>query len=400
MSGWTYMLNVENIRNDFPILEDISYMDNAATSLSPEQVLSSMNEFERHYRANVGRGVHRLANMTSQKYWHAHQRISRFIGGENGTTVLTKNTTEAINMVACGTSWNKGDNVVTTILEHHSNYLPWMRLRNRGVDVSVIRTDSQGSFDMGDFEATINEDTKLVAITHASNVLGNLQPVKEIAAICHENGAKLLVDGAQSVPHISIDVNKLDCDYLCFSGHKMLGPTGTGVLWMKEEEIKPLLLGGGMIANVSADDYTLAEGYQQYEAGTPNISGMIGLARAVEYLEDTGMMNLKRHEDSITQRMLTGLRDIEGITVYGPEDNSERIGVVSFNVEGLHPHEVAHILDEGAAIMVRSGEHCCQPLMEHLGLKSGTVRASLYLYNSKEEVDLLIDTMEELTRRL
>ena len=394
------MPDLESIRNDFPILRDISYMDNAATSLSPEQVLSSTNEFERHYRANVGRGVHRLANIASQKYWHAHQKIARFIGGENGTTVLTKNTTETINMVACGTSWNKGDNVVTTILEHHSNFLPWMRLRNRDVDVSVIQTDRYGLFDLEEFESTINENTKLVAITHASNVLGNLQPVKEIAAICHENGAKLLVDGAQSVPHIPIDANELNCDYLCFSGHKMLGPTGTGILWMKEEELKPLMLGGGMIANVSAEDYTLAKGYQQYEAGTPNISGMIGLATAVDYLENIGMQNIKEHENKLTKRLLTGLNNIKYVTVYGPEDDSERIGVVSFNVEGMHPHEVAHILDEGAAIMVRSGEHCCQPFMEHLGLKNGTVRASLYIYNTEEEVDLLIDTMEEITRRL
>ncbi len=394
------MLDVKRIRDDFPILADISYMDNAATSLSPEQVISSTNDFERHYRSNVGRGVHRLTSMASQKYWYAHQKIARFIGGENGTTVLTKNTTEAINMVACGTSWSKGDNVVSTILEHHSNFLPWIRLRKMGVDVSVIKADTHGSFDLGDFEHTINENTRMVAITHASNVLGNLLPVKEIASICHENGAKLLVDGAQTVPHVPLDVNELGCDYLCFSGHKMLGPTGTGVLWMKEPDIQPMIVGGGMIENVSVNDYTLASGYEQYEAGTPNISGAIGLARAVEYLEDIGMDKIKKHENRITKRILEGLYDLKGITVYGPEDNCRKIGVVSFNVEGLHPHEVAHILDEGAGIMVRSGEHCCQPLMEHMGLDSGTVRASLYLYNSKEEVDLLIATMEELTRRL
>jgi Selenocysteine lyase len=394
------MLNVERIRGDFPILNDISYMDNAATSLSPEQVLSSTNDFERYYRANVGRGVHRLTSVASQRYWHAHQKIARFIGGESGTTVLTKNTTEAINMVACGTKWNKGDKVITTILEHHSNFLPWMRLRKRGVNVSTIRTDAYGSLDMGDFEAAIDAKTKIVAITHASNVLGNVLPVKEIAAICHENGAKLLVDGAQSVPHIPIDVKELGCDYLCFSGHKMLGPTGTGILWMKEEDLHPLMLGGGMIGKVSVDNYTLAEGYEKYEAGTPNISGMIGLATAIDYLDAIGMQNIKGHDEKLTRRLLSGLHGIKDVTVYGPEDIHERIGVISFNVEGMHPHEVAHILDEGAAIMTRSGEHCCQPLMNHMGLENGTVRASLYLYNTEEEVDLLIDTMEELTRRL
>lgn len=393
------MLNVERIRNDYPILADIAYMDSAATSLSPEQVVKTTNEFERHYRANIGRGVHRLTNIASQKYWHSHEKMGRFIGGEKGTTVLTKNTTEAINMVACGTKWNKGDNVVTTVLEHHSNFLPWMRLRNRGIDVSVVNSDPHGSIGIDELEKAITEKTRMVSITHASNVLGNLLPVKEIADICHDNGTKLLVDGAQSIPHIPIDVKKLGCDYLCFSGHKMLGPTGTGILWMKEEDIDPLMLGGGMIDKVSFNGYTTAKGYGRYEAGTPNISGMIGLARAADYLEDAGMTNIKEYEEKLTKRLLEGLRDIDGVTVYGPEDDDDRIGVVSFNVDGLHPHEVAHILDEGAGIMVRSGEHCCQPLMNHLGLKGGTVRASLYLYNTEEEIDRLTETMIELVRR-
>ncbi|WP_340820627.1 cysteine desulfurase [Methanolobus sp. WCC4] len=393
------MLNVDSIRNDFPILADITYMDSAATSLSPEQVVNATNEFERIYRANVGRGVHRLTNISSQKYWHAHEKVSGFIGGEDGTTVLTKNTTEAINMVACGMKWNKGDNVVTTVLEHHSNFLPWMRLRNRGVDVSVVNTEPDGSIDIEEIRNTINERTRIVAVTQASNVLGNLLPVKEIAEICHEKGVKLLVDGAQAVPHMPTDVKELGCDYLCFSGHKMLGPTGTGILWMKEEDINPLLLGGGMIDKVSVSGYTTVDGYERYEAGTPNISGMIGLARAVDYLEDIGMSKIKEHEEILTKRLLEGLRDTDKVTVYGPGDDN-RIGVVSFNVDGLHPHEVAHILDEGAAIMVRSGEHCCQPLMNHLGLEGGTVRASLYLYNTKEEVDRLIETMKEMVRRL
>ncbi|MDG6244472.1 MAG: cysteine desulfurase [Methanolobus sp.] len=397
------MLNVKQIRKDFTILEDLSYMDNAATSLSPEQVICSTNEFERHYRANVGRGVHRLTSIATQKYWYAHQRIAEFIGGEKGTAVLTRNCTEAINMVACGTHWNKGDNVVTTILEHHSNLLPWMRMRTKGVDVSVITTDLEGSLDMGEFEVAINDNTKIVAITHASNVLGNLLPagtIKEIAGLCHDNGAKLLLDGAQSIPHMPVDVKKLDCDYICFSGHKMLGPTGTGILWMKEEELRPLLLGGGMIEKVSVNGHTAAGSYQRYEAGTPNISGAIGLCRAVEYLEDIGMKHVKKHEAYLTKKMLQGLENIRGVNVYGPKDRCDRIGVISFNVEGMHPHEVAHIIDEGAAIMVRSGEHCCQPLMEHLKLDHGTVRASLYLYNTEEEVDMLIETLREMTRRL
>jgi cysteine desulfurase/selenocysteine lyase len=394
------MLNVERIRADFPILTEISYMDSAATSLSPEHVLNATNEFERHYRSNVGRGVHRLTNIASQRYWHAHEKVARFIGGEKGTTVLTKNTTEAINTVANGVRWNKGDSVITTVLEHHSNYLPWIDLQKRGVDVSILKTYPDCSLNLEDLENSINEKTKIVAITHASNVLGNIVPVKEIAAICHDHSAKLLVDGAQSVPHMPVDVNDMGCDYLCFSGHKMLGPTGTGILWMKEADIEPLLLGGGMVGEVGMNNFTFAEGYEKYEAGTPNISGMIGLGRAVEYIENIGMEAIKGCEEKLTKMLLDGLRDIEGVTIYGPQDNYNRIGVVSFNVDGLHPHEVAHILDEGAGIMVRSGKHCCQPLMKHLGLKNGTVRASLYLYNTEKEVELFVDTMKELVRRL
>jgi cysteine desulfurase/selenocysteine lyase len=284
-------------------------------------VLNATNEFERHYRANVGRGVHRLTNIASQRYWHAHEKIARFISGEHGTTDLTKNTTEAINMVACGTEWKKGDHVITTVLEHHSNFLPWINLREKGVDVSVLKTNMQGSLDISDLENMINDKTKIVAVTHASNVLGNIIPVKEIASICHDKGAKLLVDAAQSVPHIPINVQELGCDYLCFSGHKMLGPTGTGILWMKNTDIKPLLLGGGMIGEVSVDSFTFADGYEKYEGGTPNISGMIGLAIAVEYLENIGMSNIQKHEEQLTKILLEGLNDIDSVNVYGPQDN-------------------------------------------------------------------------------
>ncbi len=395
-----HMLNIKRIRDDFPLLSQLSYMDNAATSLSPDQVLGSMNDFERHYRANIGRGVHRLTNIATQRYWHCRNKVSDFIAGEHGSTVFTKSTTEAINMVAFGTEWKKGDKVIITVLEHHSNFLPWMRLRKRGVDVSVINTDISGSFCLDDIEAAIDDKTKMVALTHASNVLGSILPVKEIADMCHDKGSMLLVDGAQSVPHIPVNVKDLGCDFLCFSGHKMLGPTGTGVLWMREENIEPMLLGGGMVDKVTLDSHTFANGCQRYEAGTPNISGVIGLGMAVEYLEDIGIRNIELHERELTHRLLNGLYEIQGVTVYGPEKAHDRIGVVSFNVDGMHPHEVAHILDEGAAIMARSGEHCCLPLMERMGLKNGTIRISSYLYNTTEEVDLILETIKEMVRRL
>ena len=391
-------MNVAAIRSDFPITDDLIYLDSAATSLMPRQVAEAISEYDLRYRANIGRGIHRLSVIATQKYLDAHDRIASFIGGESGTTVITKNTTEAIGIVASGIHWKKGDRVVTTALEHHSNLLPWLRLRQRGVIVDIIRPDPDGSIDIGAFEAAITDETRLVAITHASNVLGSLLPVQRIARICQEHGAELLLDGAQSVPHLPVDVGDLECDYLCFSGHKMLGPTGTGVLWMKEMALEPLLIGGGSIEKASVDAYTYIGDYRRYEGGTPPIGGTIGLGKAIQYLESIGMKQIHRHEEHVFRRLLNGLSDIDGVTVYGSENPNDRIGVVSFTVSGMHPHDVAHILDEAADIMVRSGDHCCKPLMDLLDLHDGTVRASTYLYTTDEEIDLLLKALEEITR--
>ncbi len=388
----------DTIRSDFPITDDLIYLDSAATSLMPRQVAEAISEYDLRYRANIGRSVHRLSVIATQRYLDAHDRIASFIGGESGTTVITKNTTEAIGIVASGIHWKKGDRVVTTALEHHSNLLPWLRLRKRGVIVDVIMPDADGLIDIGAFEAAITDETRLVAITYASNVLGSLLPVRKIAQICQEHGAELLVDGAQSVPHLPIDVKDLGCDYLCFSGHKMLGPTGTGVLWMKEMALEPLLTGGGSVEQASVDGYTYLGDYRRYEGGTPPIGGTIGLGKAVWYLESIGMKNIKRHEEHLSRRLLNGLLDIDGVTVYGSENPNDRIGVVSFTISGMHPHDVAHILDEAADIMVRSGDHCCKPLMDLLALPEGTVRASTYIYTTDEEIDLLLKTLEEITR--
>ncbi|MCX6700784.1 MAG: cysteine desulfurase [Methanomicrobiales archaeon] len=380
-------------------MKDLIYLDSAATSLSPTPVISAMNEYELRYRANVGRGVHRLAVVATQKYAGAHEKIASFIGVRQGLVVITKNTTEAINMVACGIEWQKGDRVVTTLLEHHSNYLPWIRLREKyGLDLSVVHPEPDGTFDLSRFEEAIDDTTRLVAVTHASNVLGSITPVKEVAALCQEHDSRLLVDGAQSVPHIPVDVEEIGCDYLCFSGHKMLGPSGTGVLWMKSPDLTPLFVGGGMISDVSSDHYTEAGGYSRYEAGTPPIGSCIGLGKAVDYLNGIGMETVRDHERELTALMIKGLSSIKGVSVFGPPPGKKRIGVVSFTVEGLHPHDVAHILDEAAGIMVRSGEHCCIPLMRHIGTPDGTVRASLHLYNNADDVERLTMTVEEISR--
>ncbi len=280
---------MDAIRRDFPILGDIIYLDNAATSFSPEPVIAAQVEFEHRYRANVGRGVHRLTSIASQRYWHAHEKVAEFIGGKNGVTVFTKNTTESVNMVAQGMSWKPGDRVITTILEHHSNLLPWRNLSGQGVATDIIGITPDYSLDLAALERAITDSTRLVAVTQASNVLGVVTPIQEIAKICHDHGVLLLVDGAQAVPHLPVDVETLGCDFYCFSGHKMLGPTGTGVLWMKEPTIEPSMLGGGMVESVTAEGYTPAQGYQRYEAGTPNISGGIGLGAAVDYLQTIGM---------------------------------------------------------------------------------------------------------------
>lgn len=383
-------------RRDFPLVSDLIYLDSAATSISPEPVLSAMLEFERNYRANVGRGVHRLSRIATQKYWHAHEKVAGFIGGRNGTTVFTRNTTEAINMVARGLPLAKGDRVVTTLLEHHSNFLPWIEKRKTGVEVEIVGIRPDYTLDLESLEELVTDRTKLVAVTHASNAVGVMTPVREIARICHDHGALLLVDGSQSVPHFRIDAEELGCDFLCFSGHKMLGPTGTGVLWMKEEWIEPSDLGGGMIETVRVDGYTLAEGYQKFEAGTPNIGGGIGLGAAIDYLSGIGMERIRLHEDRLTRKLVEGLREIPGVRVFVHDDPANRIGVVSFTLDGLDPHEIAALLDENADIMVRSGHHCCMPLMEYLGLPKGTVRASIYLYTAEFEVDTLVATMNEI----
>ena len=386
-----------DIKKDFPLLSEVCYLDSAATSLSPEPVLEAMIEYEHHFRANAGRGVHRIAQEASRKYRDAHQSVRKFIHADEGELVFTRNSTEAINMVASGLPWQKGDQVITTLLEHHSNLLPWMRLRDRqGIDLRLMTPAQDGTLDPSALEVIITKKTRLVALTHASNVLGNIVPVSEFAKICHDYGALLLVDGSQSVPHIPTDVKRLGCDFLCFSGHKMLGPTGTGVLYMSNPGLEPLLVGGGSVEKVTAEGYTLTGGYERYEAGTPNIAGCIGLDRAVGYLEALGMEDIRHHEQRITRQILEGLAGIGNVEVVGPTAAGNRIGVVSFIITGLNPHDVAVMLDGEANIMVRSGHHCCMPLMQNLDLPDGTVRASLHCYNTIEDAELLVDAVTKI----
>jgi cysteine desulfurase/selenocysteine lyase len=399
------MFDTEKLRKDFAILKSgIVYLDNAASSLTPEPVLQKMMEFYKEYRANVERGVHRLSQRASQEFEEAHRKVVGFIHAkEEEEVIMTRNTTEGINIIANGIEWHKGDRVLTTLLEHHSNFIVWLRLKRRfGVEVDIIRPSSEGILDPGAFEEAMTDRTRLVAVTHVSNVLGTITPIHKIAEIAHDHGVPLLVDAAQSVPHMPVDVQRLGCDFLAFSGHKMLAPTGIGCLYIRKElldGIEPLCIGGGTIEEVTSEGYRLAPSPRRFEAGTPAIAEAIGLGAAIDYLQSIGMQAIAEHEMRLTEVICKGLSSIKGVRLLGPEDWRLRTGIVSFCIGDLNPHDIALSLDVSRGIMVRSGFHCAMPLhMEVLGAKQGSVRASTYLYNTKEEAERLVSAVEEIAR--
>ena len=402
------MLNVHELRKDFPILgTGVIYLDNTASSLTPEPVLQKVLEFYHQYRANVERGIHRLSQKASEEYEHVRAKVADFINARfDSEIVMVRNTTEGINVIANGLNWKKGDKIVTSIIEHHSNFIVWLRVKNRyGVNVEIVKPREpvvQGLLDPADFEKLVDDKTKLVAVTHVSNVLGVITHVKEIAEIAHEHGAYFLVDGAQSVPHIKVDVQKIGCDFFAFSGHKMCAPTGSGALYIREElaeEVEPLCIGGGTIADVGLDYYKLDKSPRRFEAGTPAVAETIGLGAAVDYLQKIGMENIEDHERVLTKRMYEGLNEVPKVEVYGPEPK-HKVAITAFNVGDLNPHDVALALDVSANIMVRSGHHCALPLAKEVIRKSGTVRASAYFYNTKEEIDKFTSTVGEIAQTL
>ncbi|MCJ7634881.1 cysteine desulfurase [Candidatus Bathyarchaeota archaeon] len=399
-------MDVETIRKDFPILDTgIIYFDNAASSLTPEPVVQKMDEYYHWYRANIERGVHRLSQRASSEYEAVRGKVASFINAANSDEIImTKNTSEGINIIASGLNWRPGDRVITTLLEHHSNYIVWLRLKKKySIDVQIVRPDERGYLSLSDFEKVIDDRTRLVALAHASNVLGVISPVKEVAELAHRRGAMILVDGAQSVPHMKSDVRDMNCDFLAFSGHKMCAPTGSGVLYMKsglEDKVEPLVIGGGTVTDVGLDYYSLAKSPEKFEAGTPAIADVIGLGKALDYLSKIGMDNIRSHETRLITRMFDGLSQIPKIKVYGPEPK-HKVGILSFNVAGLNPHDIALALDVSSNIMVRSGHHCAYPVMkEVINAPSGSVRASVYLYNTDEEVDSFISAVREISSSL
>ncbi|MFQ5711568.1 MAG: aminotransferase class V-fold PLP-dependent enzyme [Candidatus Geothermarchaeales archaeon] len=395
------MLDVEKIREDFPILRsDVIYLDSAASSLTPEPVINKMLDFYHRYRSNTERGIYGLAQEASEEFDKAREKIAEFIGAKPSEIIFVKNTTEGLNLVAHGLKWERGDKVVTTRLEHHSNYIVWLREKVRhGLQITSIEPDEEGILNLSAFEDAVDDETRVVAVTHVSNVLGTVNPVEDIAKIAHEHGAYLVVDGAQSVPHTSIDVKDLDLDFLVFSGHKMCGPTGIGAIYVREEildALEPLCIGGGSIETVDVDGYKLRKGPARFEAGTPAIAEVIGVGAAVEYLRGVGMKRIEEHERTLTEKMYDELRNLPGVEVYGPPP-SKRLGIVAFNVLDLNPHDVALALDVFMRICVRSGHHCAEPLTRvFLGCPHGTARASVYLYNVEGEIDALVSGLKQV----
>lgn len=399
-----HLLDIDEIRKDFLILKSgVIYLDSTASSLTPEPVLEKMLEYYHEYRANVERGVHRLSARASEEYENARKKVADFINAKSTSEIImTKNTTEGTNIVANGIRWKKGEKIVTTVLEHHSNYIIWLRARDKyGLKVEVVTPRApvtKGILDLADFEKRIDDKTKIVAVSQVSNVLGVIQPIRDIAKIAHEHGAYVLVDGAQSVPHMKVDVQELGCDFLAFSGHKMCAPTGSGVLFIRREvaeDVEPLIIGGGSIADVGTDYYKLDASPRCFEGGTPDIAGVIGLGAAVDYLTKIGMNKIEAYEQVLVKRMYDGLSALRHVEVYGPEPE-HRVGIVPFNVGDLNPHDVALALDVSANIMVRSGHHCAQPLSKTVICKPGTVRASSYFYNTLSEIDTLVSAVKEI----
>jgi cysteine desulfurase/selenocysteine lyase len=396
-------LKVEQIRRDFPILSrkvngfDVIYFDNAATTQRPRQVIEAVKNFYENTNANIHRAVHTLSYEATLAYEEAHKKVARFINARSWREIIfTRNATEAVNLVAY--AWGlqnlkEGDEIVITIMEHHSNIVPWQWLRRFiGVKLKFVDIRDDGTLKLEQFDEFITERTKLVGIVHASNVLGTINPVREIVRMAKERGSFVLIDGAQSTPHIQIDVQDIGCDFFVASGHKMLAPTGIGFLYARREileKMNPFLYGGDMISTVTVDEATWNELPWKFEAGTPNVAGGIGLGAAIDYLQRIGMNRIFEHERELLNYAIGKMRELPDIEIYGPE--AERLGVISFNIGGIHPHDIAGILDQ-YGIAVRSGNHCTQPLLNRLGIEN-TVRASFYIYNTKDEIDRFIEAL-------
>ena len=395
------------VRNDFPVLQRtvngkrLVYLDTAATSQKPNFVIDSINEYYRDHYSNVHRGVYALSVEATEAYEGSRTKIANFINaGHADELVFVRNATEGINLVAytwARSNIEKNDTILATEMEHHSNLVPWQQTAMLlGSDLDFIKIDEDGLLVLDDLERAFSKKVKLLAITHVSNVLGTINPLKKIIKYAHDHGARVLVDAAQSAPHMPLDVQELDCDFLVISGHKMMGPDGIGVLYGKREllqKMDPFLFGGDMIKEVHLRDAKWNDLPWKFEAGTPNVSGAIGLGAASDYLKELDMKAVRSHEKSLVEYSIDELSRIGDITIFGPKDSDIRGGVVSFNLDDIHPHDVASVLD-AEGIAVRAGHHCAQPLMERLGV-SATTRASFHVYNSRDDIDSLVEGLQK-----
>lgn len=397
-------MNAREIRELFPILDQevnghpLVYLDSAATSHKPIQVIEEVSRYYRSYNSNVHRGVHTLGTYATDGYEGAREKVRRFLGAKSTKEIIfTRGTTTALNIVATSyglANCKAGDEIVITPMEHHSNLIPWQQIAKiTGATLKYIPLQEDGTILVEDVRKTITAQTKIVSVMHVSNVLGVINPIKEIAQIAHDNHAIMVVDGAQSTPHMKIDVQELDCDFFAFSGHKMCAPTGIGVLYGKQElleAMEPIEFGGEMIDFVELHDSTWKELPWKFEGGTPIIAGAIGLGAAIDFLEEIGLDQIAQHEHQLASYALERLSDIAGFRYYGPE---HRAGLVTFNMDDVHPHDVATALDS-LGIAVRAGHHCAQPLMKWLKV-SATARASFYLYNTTEDIDALVEGLKK-----
>jgi cysteine desulfurase/selenocysteine lyase len=398
--------NLTSLRQEFPALDQevngkaLAYLDNAATTQKPTAVLDVLEQYYRKDNANVHRGIHELSRRATTAYEGARARVAEWLGAEDSAEVIwTRGTTEAINLVAL--AWGldhlrEGDEILLTTMEHHSNIVPWqLAARRTGACLRYLEMDEEGRLRMGELEGLLSSRTRLVAVTHISNALGTVNPIAEIVQAAKSRGALVLIDGAQAVPHRKVDVRALGCDFYAFSSHKMCGPTGIGVLWARKElleDMSPYQGGGEMIGVVGRDESTWAAVPHKFEAGTPNIAGAIGAGAAVDFMERVGYSGIQRHESELLGYAMERLREVNGLTIFGPKDPGDRSGVISFALDDAHPHDIATILDaEGVAI--RAGHHCAQLVMKHLGV-AATTRASFSFYNTREDVDRLVDGLQ------
>ena len=408
MSNSSSPLDTASIRRDFPIFtrtvrdgKKLVYLDSGATSQKPESVISAEANFYRMHNAAVHRGAHQLAEEATEAYEGARESVAKFLRATVDEVIFTKSATESLNLLAyafsSGDSLNRfqikrGDRIVVTEMEHHANLIPWQQLAKRtGAELVWFEVNPEGRLDLSKISELINSDTRIVALTHQSNVLGTINPLEQIVARAHEVGAVVVLDACQSAPHKAIDIEKLGVDFLTFSGHKALGPTGIGVLWGRSElleDLPPFLFGGSMIENVSMLDATWAPSPRRFEAGVPNMAQAVGLASALEYLTKVGLEKISAHELLLTEQLLAGLANIKAAKVFGPESTVDRGGTVSFTVGAIHPHDLGQYLDS-QGIAVRTGHHCAWPLTRKFGI-TATTRASFYLYNDASEVDALL----------